>query len=75
MEMDSKGHGEPTCSCAIGCLRPRCRRKTWSDVSVSVGLMRQGGRCGCDIEGPGDDEMRGLPRLSPHQRLCGRLRP
>ena len=39
------------------------------------GLDAPGCRCGCDMEGPGDDGIRGLPRLSPHRRLCGRLNP
>ena len=37
--------------------------------------MRRGYRCGCDIEGPDDDGMRGLRGLSPHRRLRERLRP
>ena len=48
----------------VGCGRERER-----------GLDAPGRRSGCDMEGPGDDGMCGLPRLSPHRRLCGRLRP
>ena len=66
-----QGAREPTGSCAIGCLRRRCSRRTWSSVSLDA----LGCRCGRDMENPGDDGMRGLPRLSPHWRLCGRLHP
>ena len=66
-----QGAREPTGSCAIGCLRRRRSRRTWSSVSLDALECR----CGRDMENPGDDGMRGLPRLSPHRRLCGRLRP
>jgi hypothetical protein len=75
MEVGSKGAREPTYSWAIGCLRHRCRRRTWSGAGVGVGSMRQGADAGATWRVLVMIGMRSLLCLSPHRCICEHFRP